>query len=127
MDGAALIAVTTVNNDHDAVARQLAPLLRDGQIVCLIPGYVGGALEFRRALAAGGCRARVKLGEMDNFPFTGAVAGPGGGARGLAEAPAPGRGPARVGRPGAWSRPCAARLPPAIAARATCSRPGWPR
>ena len=76
VEGAALIAVTTLSNDHGAVARQLAPLLRDGQVVCLIPGYVGGALEFRRALAAGGCRATVQLGEMDNFPFTGAVLGP---------------------------------------------------
>ena len=75
VDGAGLIAITTLNNDHRAVARQLAPCLRDGQVVCLIPGYVGGALEFRRALAASGCRARVKLGEMDNFPFTGAVLG----------------------------------------------------
>ena len=76
IEGATLVAVTTLNNDHQAVARQLAPLLRDGQVVCLIPGYVGGAFEFRRALAAAGCHARVKLGEMDNFPFTGAVLGP---------------------------------------------------
>jgi opine dehydrogenase len=76
VDGATLVAVTTLNNDHQAVARQLAPLLRDGQIVCLIPGYVGGALEFRRALSAAGSRAAVKLGEMDNFPFTGAIVGP---------------------------------------------------
>jgi opine dehydrogenase len=76
VDGATLIAVTTLNNDHQAVARQLATLLRDGQVVCLIPGYVGGSFEFRRALAAVGCRAAIKLGEMDNFPFTGAVLGP---------------------------------------------------
>jgi len=76
VDGATLIAVTTLNNDHQAVARQLAPLLRDGPVICLIPGYVGGSFEFRRALAAAGCRAAIKLGEMDNFPFTGAVLGP---------------------------------------------------
>ena len=76
VEGATLIAVTTVNNDHQAVARQLAPRLRDGQVVALIPGYVGGSFEFRRALAAAGCRAAIKLGEMDNFPFTGAVLGP---------------------------------------------------
>jgi opine dehydrogenase len=76
VDGASLVAITTVNNDHDAVARQLAPLLRDGQTVCLIPGCVGGALAFRRALDTNGCRAAVKLAEIDNFPFTGAVLGP---------------------------------------------------
>jgi len=76
VEGAVLIAVTTVNNDHDAVATALAPLLRDGQIVCLIPGYIGGALQFRHQLDRLGCTARVKLGEMDNFPFTGAIDGP---------------------------------------------------
>jgi len=76
VDGAALIAVTTLSNDHRAVAEALAPALRDGQTVCLIPGYVGGALEFRRSLDDFGCRARIGLGEMDNFPFTGALLGP---------------------------------------------------
>jgi hypothetical protein len=75
VEGATLIAVTTVNNDHDAVATALAPLLRDGQIVCLIPGYVGGALQCRHQLDRLKCTARVKLGEMDNFPFTGAIEG----------------------------------------------------
>ncbi len=74
--GAALIAVTTVANDHRAVAEALAHLLRDGQTICLMQGYVGGALEFRQSLDAAGCRAKVKLGEMDNFPFTGAILGP---------------------------------------------------
>src|SRR5688572_12292753 len=64
VDGATLIAVTTLNNDHQTVARQLAPVLRDGQTVCLIPGYIGGALEFRRALHTRRCRARVNLGEI---------------------------------------------------------------
>jgi opine dehydrogenase len=76
VDGATLIAITTLNNDHTAVAGALAPLLRDGQTICLIPGYVGGAFQFRRSLDELGCPARVKLGEMDNFPFTGAILGP---------------------------------------------------
>jgi opine dehydrogenase len=76
LDGATLIAVTTLNNDHRAVAEALAPRLRDGQTVCLMPGYVGGALELRRSLDQLGCRADVKLGEIDNFPFTGAILGP---------------------------------------------------
>jgi len=76
VEGAGLIAVTTVNNDHGAVAAALGPLLRDGQTICLIPGYIGGALEFRHHLGRAGCTARVTLGEMDNFPFTGAIEGP---------------------------------------------------
>lgn len=76
VEEAALVAITTLNNDHRAVAKTLAPLLRDGQMVCLVPGYVGGAFAFRRALDEFGCKARVRLGEMDNFPFTGAVLRP---------------------------------------------------
>ena len=76
VDGATLIIVTTLNNNHRAVAQALAPLLRDGQTICLMQGYVGGSLEFRRSLAELGARARVTLGEIDNFPFTGAVLGP---------------------------------------------------
>jgi opine dehydrogenase len=76
VEGATLIAVTTLANHHRQVARSLAPLLRDGQTICLMQGYVGGALAFRQSLDAAGCRAKVKLGEMDNFPFTGAIVGP---------------------------------------------------
>ena len=76
VDGATLIAVTTLNNDHEDVAAALAPLLQSGQMVCLMPGYVGGALQFRHALDARGCGAKVMLGEIDNFPFTGAILAP---------------------------------------------------
>jgi opine dehydrogenase len=75
LDGATLIAVTTLNNDHQVVAAALAPLLQSGQTICLMPGYVGGALQLRHSLDELGCRAEVKLGEMDNFPFTGAILG----------------------------------------------------
>ncbi|MCC7106329.1 MAG: NAD/NADP octopine/nopaline dehydrogenase family protein [Chloroflexi bacterium] len=78
VEGADLVAVTTLNNDHEAVAAGLAPLLRDGQAVCLIPGCVGGALQFRHTLARLGCSARVAIGEVDNFPFTGLVQPPAG-------------------------------------------------
>jgi opine dehydrogenase len=78
VDGADLIAVTTLNNDHQTVATEMAPLLRDGQAVCLIPGCIGGALQFRRSLDELDCRARVLLGEVDNFPFTGPVLPPAG-------------------------------------------------
>src|SRR5262249_9495391 len=76
VDGADVIAIATVHNDHEAVAAALAPLLRDGQIVCLVPGYVGGALHFRHQLALRGATAGGQLGEIDNFPFTGAIRGP---------------------------------------------------
>lgn len=74
--GADVIVVTTVNNDHEAVATALARYLEDGQTVCLVPGYLGGSLQFRHTLDRCGSKARIKLGEIDNFPFTGAIQGP---------------------------------------------------
>ncbi len=70
-----LIAVTTLSNHHEAVARELAPLLEDQQAVCLMPGYIGGSLAFRSALDRYGCQAQILIGEIDNFPFTGRILG----------------------------------------------------
>jgi opine dehydrogenase len=70
IDGAEVIIVVTGGNAQETVARSLAPLLHDGQIILLIQGNTGGSLVVRRALAAGGCRADVDVAEMDNYPYS---------------------------------------------------------
>jgi opine dehydrogenase len=70
IDGADVITVVTGGNGQEAVARSVAPLLRDGQIILLIQGNTGGSLVVRRALDAAGCRAAVDVAEMDNYPFS---------------------------------------------------------
>jgi opine dehydrogenase len=70
VDGADVIAVCTGGTFQESVARGLAPLLVDGQTVLLIQGNTGGALSFRQALQAAGCRARVDIAEMDNYPYS---------------------------------------------------------
>ena len=70
IDGAEVIAVCTGGTYQEGVARDLAPWLRDGQTVLLIQGNTGGALVFRRALDAAGCRARIDIAEMDNYPYS---------------------------------------------------------
>jgi opine dehydrogenase len=62
--------VVTGGNAQPTVARSLAPLLHDGQIILLIQGNTGGSLVVRRALSAAGCRADVDVAEMDNYPFS---------------------------------------------------------
>lgn len=69
-DGADVIALCTGGTYQEGVARGLAPLLRDGQTVLLIQGNTGGALVFRRTLAAAGCRAQIDIAEMDNYPYS---------------------------------------------------------
>jgi opine dehydrogenase len=70
VDGADVIAVCTGGTFQEGVARGLAPLLVDGQTILLIQGNTGGALAFRRALDAAGCRAAVDIAEMDNYPYS---------------------------------------------------------
>jgi opine dehydrogenase len=70
VDGADIIIIVTGGNAQEAVARSLAPLLRDGQVILLIQGNTGGALVVRRALDAAGCRAQVDIAEMDNYPYS---------------------------------------------------------
>ena len=70
VDGADVIIVVTGGNTQAAVARSLAPLVRDGQVILLIQGNTGGSLIVRRALDDAGCRAEVDVAEMDNYPYS---------------------------------------------------------
>jgi len=69
-DGADVIIIVTGGSAQAVVARSLAPLLRDGQVVLLIQGNTGGSLIVRRALDEAGCRAKVDVAEMDNYPYS---------------------------------------------------------
>jgi opine dehydrogenase len=58
------------------VAETIAPLLRDGQIILLVQGNTGGSLVVRRALDRTGCKAKVDIAEMDNYPMSAWRRGP---------------------------------------------------
>jgi opine dehydrogenase len=68
--GADIIAICTGGAFQEGVAEGIANLLADGQTILLIQGNTGGSLVFRRALDRAGCRARVDIAEMDNYPFS---------------------------------------------------------
>jgi opine dehydrogenase len=70
VDGADVIIVVTGGNAQAVVARSLALLVRDGQVILLIQGNTGGALIVRRALDEGGCQTEVDVAEMDNYPYS---------------------------------------------------------
>jgi len=70
VDGADVIIVVTGGNTQAVVARSLAPLVRDGQVILLIQGNTGGSLIARRALDDAGCRTDVDVAEMDNYPYS---------------------------------------------------------
>ena len=68
--GADILVVCTGGTYQEPLARSLAPLLRDGQIILLIQGNTGGSLVVRRALDTAGCGARIDIAEMDNYPYS---------------------------------------------------------
>jgi opine dehydrogenase len=70
VDGADVVIIVTGGNTQAVVARSLAPLLRDGQVILLIQGNTGGSLIVRRALDDAACRAEVDVAEMDNYPYS---------------------------------------------------------
>lgn len=76
LDGAKVILVSTYGTVHADLALQMAPHLRDGQIVLLFQGNFGGAHIFRRALAQAGVKADVEVAEMDAFPYSLAIDAP---------------------------------------------------
>src|SRR5437764_10645423 len=77
VDGADIIVVCTGGNHQESVARSLAAVLRDGQIILLVQGNTGGSLIVRRALDAARCRAQVDIAEIDNYPYSCWPHGPG--------------------------------------------------
>ncbi|MCC6887978.1 MAG: NAD/NADP octopine/nopaline dehydrogenase family protein [Hyphomicrobiales bacterium] len=68
--GADIFIMATGGTFQEKVAELLAPLLRDGQIILLVQGNTGGSLVVRRALDRAGCKAKVDLAEMDNYPMS---------------------------------------------------------
>ena len=67
--GAEIIMVTTVANAHKAVARSLAPIIEEGQVIILNPGRTCGALVFKQALVENGCTQKFYLGEAQTLVY----------------------------------------------------------
>jgi opine dehydrogenase len=67
--GASTILVSIYGRDHPELARELAPLLVNGQTIVLMQGHFGGALAFAKALSEQGCRAGISIAEMDGYPY----------------------------------------------------------
>ncbi len=71
IDGADIVLVMVQTLYHEAVARKISPYLRDGQMVLVVPGYMG-SLYFRRY-----CMSEVILAEGESTPFDARLVEPG--------------------------------------------------
>ncbi len=74
--GASVVVVVVPAFAHEWMAAQLGPVLEDGQIVLLTPGYPFGTLLFKKALEASGLKARVDLAETNLIPYATRIVGP---------------------------------------------------
>lgn len=64
------IMVCTTTDGHRDVACRLAPLLRDGQIILLNPGHVGGAMEVTNILRNEyKCKAKLIIAEAADLMY----------------------------------------------------------
>lgn len=67
--GADVIMVVTPSTAHAPLATQMAPYLRDGQVVILNPGRTGGALEFRKVLTDSQLQSTIFVAETQTFIY----------------------------------------------------------
>ncbi|GAF82722.1 unnamed protein product, partial [marine sediment metagenome] len=72
-----IIIIVTTATAHRPLARQLAPCLKEGQIILLKPGRTFGALEVSRVIRAAGCTAEVIVGEANTLIYVSRVIDPG--------------------------------------------------
>ncbi len=76
LDGTKLVMVVVPATGHRTIATTCAPYLKANQIIILIPGRTGGALEFQQALKDSGCQADVTIAETETLPFISRSKGP---------------------------------------------------
>nr|WP_162990629.1 NAD/NADP-dependent octopine/nopaline dehydrogenase family protein [Maliibacterium massiliense] len=70
ISGAHLIMVTTPSQYHHVVAREMAPHLKDGQVIVLNPGRTLGTYAFETVLRRMGCEKKVTVAEAETFILT---------------------------------------------------------
>jgi len=76
LEGAQMIMVVVPSSAHADIAKNVAPHLKDGQILILHPGRTCGALEFAKVLRDGGCTADVTIAEAETFIYASRSDGP---------------------------------------------------
>lgn len=64
-----IIVVVIPANGHKEIAEKMAPYLKKGQIILLVPGRTCGALEFNYTLKQIGCNTDVIIAEADTLFF----------------------------------------------------------
>lgn len=61
---------------HEWMAENMAPHVRSGQIVVIVPGYTGSSLMFRKIWTRMGAAAGVVIAETSSLPYATRLVGP---------------------------------------------------
>jgi len=72
-----VIMIVTTATAHRPLAQEMAPHLRNGQIILLNPGRTFGALEVSHTIHQAGCTADVVVGEANTLVYVSRVLVPG--------------------------------------------------
>ena len=75
--GAGIIVVAVVASAHEALFRQLIPLLEDGQVIHIIPDNFG-TLLLRKMMLEADCRKKVVVGGWATSPYGARIVSEGG-------------------------------------------------
>jgi len=73
---AEVLMVVVPSSAHATLAANMAPHLKDGQIVVLHPGRTCGAIEFDKILRDSGCKAKFVVAEAETFIYASRADGP---------------------------------------------------
>ena len=76
VDFAEVLMVVVPSSAHASLAKNMAPYLRDGQIVILHPGRTCGAIEFDKVLRDSGCEVEFTVAEAETFIYASRADGP---------------------------------------------------
>ncbi len=76
IEGTDMIMVVVPSSAHAEIAKNLAPYLKDGQIIVLHPGRTCGAIEVAKVLRDHQCTADVTIAEAETFIYASRSDGP---------------------------------------------------
>ncbi|HPS42417.1 MAG TPA: NAD/NADP octopine/nopaline dehydrogenase family protein [Anaerolineaceae bacterium] len=76
IEGVDMIMVVVPSSAHAEIAKHLAPVLKDGQIIVLHPGRTCGAIEVSKVLRDNHCAADVTVAETETFIYASRSDGP---------------------------------------------------
>ncbi len=71
-----VLMIVIPSSAHVSLAANMAPYLKDGQIVILHPGRTCGAIEFDKILRDAGCKSKFIVAEAETFIYASRAEGP---------------------------------------------------